>query len=109
MLVGAHIDDRSHTARAPGADDDGSGCATLLWTARHFAVRRFARTVRFVSFGGEEAGFLGSAAYALDARRRGDKLTAVVIADMFGVDRGSHVVAVHTRPLSNGKGAQRDL
>ena len=48
------------TGRAPGADDDGSGCSVLMYLARHLAGQRFARTLRFVFFGGEEVGGAGS-------------------------------------------------
>ncbi len=65
VLMVAHLDDISQlSSRAPGADDNASGCVALLHAAelmRHYA---FERSVRFVFFTGEEQGLLGSAQYA---------------------------------------------
>jgi Zn-dependent M28 family amino/carboxypeptidase len=44
----------------PGADDDTSGTAALLETARILAGRPQPATIVFASFTGEEAGLLGS-------------------------------------------------
>jgi hypothetical protein len=110
VTIGAHLDDKSATSRAPGADDNASACAALLWMAKHFAGHRFARTIRFVFCGGEEAGHLGSDAYAAAARQAGRNLVAVFNADMYGRDNaGNGVVALHTRPLDGSSVAQQDL
>ena len=110
VVICAHFDDKSSTSRAPGADDNASGCAALLWMARHFAGHTFARTIRFVFVDGEEAGYLGSHAYATAARQADEKLIAVVSADMFGRNgAGTNMVALHTRRLAGLRAAQQDL
>jgi acetylornithine deacetylase/succinyl-diaminopimelate desuccinylase-like protein len=67
IVVGAHLD---HLGRRdgqlyPGADDDASGVATVLATARELAQRRgeLGRSILIVFFGAEEAGMVGSRAF----------------------------------------------
>jgi hypothetical protein len=56
-VVSSHYDS---VAIGPGADDDSSGTAALLETARIMAGRPQPATIIFASFTGEEAGLLGS-------------------------------------------------
>jgi carboxypeptidase Q len=80
VLVGAHLDSwQSGT----GAQDNGTGVSMVLEAARTMlALRRPPRrTVRFVLFGGEEQGLLGSAAYVRAHRSELQEIDAVIIAD----------------------------
>jgi hypothetical protein len=71
-VVSSHYDS---VAGGPGADDDSSGTAALLETARIMATRPQPATIIFASFTGEEAGLLGSREFV---RRAGvDKLQIV--------------------------------
>jgi Zn-dependent M28 family amino/carboxypeptidase len=84
-LITAHLDSRAEDwphDPAPGADDNGSGSVAVLMAARLLAPYRFAHTVRFVLFTGEEQGFLGSAAYAAACAARGEDIRGVVNLDM---------------------------
>jgi hypothetical protein len=56
--LGAHYDTVPYS---PGADDNGSGVAALLETARLVATAEPAKTIRFCFYGAEENGLLGSA------------------------------------------------
>jgi hypothetical protein len=56
-VVSSHYDS---VAAGPGADDDSSGTAALLETARLLAGHPQPATIVFASFTGEEAGLLGS-------------------------------------------------
>ena len=56
-VVSSHYDS---VAIGPGADDDTSGTAALLETARIMAGHPMPATIVFASFTGEEAGLLGS-------------------------------------------------
>lgn len=66
IVVGAHHDT---TPDSPGANDNAAGVAVMLETARLLSGLgaslniRPGRTLRFVSFGGEEQGLQGSAAF----------------------------------------------
>jgi Zn-dependent M28 family amino/carboxypeptidase len=72
-------------APAPGADDNGSGSAGLLEMARVFATHRSEHDLRFILFGGEEEGFLGSKRYvaSLPGAEK-QRIRAVVNMDMIG-------------------------
>jgi leucyl aminopeptidase len=67
VIIGAHLDsinlsDPSLTARAPGADDDGSGTTTLLETFHVLAEAGYLpdRTVELHWYAAEEPGIFGS-------------------------------------------------
>lgn len=89
VILGAHLDSingRSSNpeARAPGADDDGSGTATLMEIFRVITASgtRPERTLEFMGYAGEEAGLLGSQDIAADYKKRGEKVAAVLQLDM---------------------------
>jgi acetylornithine deacetylase/succinyl-diaminopimelate desuccinylase-like protein len=59
ILIGAHLDSRAaldndNTGFAPGANDDGSGVATLLELIRIMSTRKFSATIVFMALSGEE-------------------------------------------------------
>ncbi|MEA2387205.1 MAG: hypothetical protein QOJ22_1379 [Thermoleophilaceae bacterium] len=63
VVVGAHLDS---VIAGPGINDDGSGTSTDLEVARQLQKLRGGHTrnrVRFIFFGAEEEGLLGSQAY----------------------------------------------
>ena len=69
-----------------GADDNASGTAAIIEIARA-AVRereRFARTLVFIAFAGEERGLLGSAHYVQNPARPIDRTIAMLNLDMVG-------------------------
>jgi len=71
-VVSSHYDS---VAIGPGADDDSSGTAALLETARIMAGHPQPATIVFASFTGEEAGLLGSREFV--RRAVADKLSIV--------------------------------
>ena len=71
-VVSSHYDS---VAIGPGADDDSSGTAALLETARLLAAHPQPATIMFTSFTGEEAGLLGSREFV--RRAVADKLAIV--------------------------------
>jgi Peptidase family M28/Fibronectin type III domain/WD40-like Beta Propeller Repeat len=71
-VVSSHYDS---VAVGPGADDDSSGTAALLETARVLAAHPQPATIVFASFTGEEAGLLGSREFV--RRAVADKLRIV--------------------------------
>jgi hypothetical protein len=80
VLLGAHFDSWDP---AQGADDDGSGVAAVLETARILRALgvKPRRTVRFAFFFGEEEALLGSRAYVATHEKELDRLRAVLIMD----------------------------
>lgn len=84
-IVCGHYDSISNQpwTNAPGADDNGSGTAAVLEAARVLAPIPFEATIRFVLFGGEEQGLIGSRRYVeQQIIPQGDDVRAVVNLDM---------------------------
>ena len=98
VLLTAHLDDRPYSGRAPGMDDNGSGSTALLVAADILSEYRFARTLRFVFFTGEEQGMLGSLRYAAEMRAAGENIVAVLNLDMIAWDSlGAPDLMLHIR------------
>ncbi len=86
LLAGAHYDT---VPGSPGADDNGSGIATLLELGRALHGRGAAQTLRLVAFVNEEppffmSGEMGSDIYARAARARGDDIRIMLSLEMLG-------------------------
>jgi hypothetical protein len=102
IVIGAHYDHVGLGGRLSvtpdrvgeihnGADDNASGTASIIEMAR-VAVderSRFARTLVFVAFAGEERGLLGSAYYASHAAVPIENTIAMLNLDMVGRARGA--------------------
>jgi carboxypeptidase Q len=80
VIVAAHLDSWQP---GTGAQDDGTGVAGVLEVAR--AIRNLnrapRRTIRFILFGGEEQGLLGSAAYARQHAPDLPSVDAILVTD----------------------------
>jgi Tol biopolymer transport system component len=80
-IVSSHYDSVGQSA---GADDNSSGTAALLETARIMAARPQPATIMFVSFTGEESGLLGSREFVRRALAAGTRIAGVLNNDMIG-------------------------
>jgi monoamine oxidase len=99
-LVVAHLDSINDPADprlpddpqalAPGADDNASGSAGVMEIARVLSDVRIHEDVRFILFGGEEQGLLGSKQYVqtLPTAER-ERIRSVLNMDMIGVLNGT--------------------
>ncbi len=85
VLIGAHYDSVRGT---PGADDNASGVAALLETARLLAPESFTSTIEFVAFNLEESQGttyrVGSRHHAAEARRKGIRYAGALVLEMVG-------------------------
>lgn len=86
VLLGAHYDS---VMGSPGANDNATGTAAVLEIARLLAGQKLARTVRFVAFVNEEPPLfqtdaMGSRVYARRARKRGEKIVAMLSLETIG-------------------------
>jgi Zn-dependent M28 family amino/carboxypeptidase len=84
VIVGGHYDS---VPAGPGANDNGSGTATVVEVARELSWDPVSGVaVRYVAFGAEEIGLLGSAAYVrnLSATDR-SRIKVVLNLDMLAV------------------------
>ena len=103
VVVGAHLDSVSE---GPGINDNGSGSATILETAKQMAelnmTKKPVRPVRFAFWGAEELGLLGSEHYVSnlsDANRA--KIYANLNFDMLGSPN-------YVRFVYDGDGSETD-
>ncbi|HET7695817.1 MAG TPA: M20/M25/M40 family metallo-hydrolase [Vicinamibacterales bacterium] len=80
-VVSSHYDS---VAVGPGADDDTSGTAALLETARVLAGHPMPATIVFASFTGEEAGLLGSREFVRQAVANRMNIVGALNNDMIG-------------------------
>lgn len=80
LLVGAHYDS---VQGSPGADDNATGVVVALEVARLLGDRKTLRPLRIVLFDQEEAGLVGSYAYAQRPENL-NNLDGVVILEMLG-------------------------
>jgi hypothetical protein len=94
-VVGAHYDSRASdvldfTSDAPGADQDGSGVASVLELARVMAPHPTKATIVFVTFAGAEQGLYGSAFFAQQAKAAGWNIQGVLNMDTIGSSVGGN-------------------
>jgi hypothetical protein len=80
VIVGGHLDSWDG---ATGTTDNGTGVATTLEAARLLAKANVhpKRTIRFMLWGGEEEGLLGSAAYVKKHKDEMPRISAVLVHD----------------------------
>ena len=92
VICGAHYDSYARaegvfdpdTIVSPGADDNASGVAGILTTARILSNYEFERSIIFASWNAEEFGLCGSHAYAKDCRKDSVDIVAYFNLDMTG-------------------------
>ena len=118
VVVTAHYDSISlaredATAFAPGANDDASGMAVLMETARIMSTRPHRRSVMFVAFSAEEVGRVGSIEFVKFLQSRNTPISAVINLDIVGSQTGSNgAVAgneIRAFSVSPNEGASRQL
>ena len=88
-LVTGHYDSRNSNimdarGTAPGANDDASGVAVSLESARVLSKLKFPASLVFVAVAGEEQGLVGSAHLAKLAKDQGWQLEGVLNNDIVG-------------------------
>ncbi len=109
VLISAHLDSRvsdvmNATSDAPGADDDGSGVAAVIESARVLSRYRFAATIVYAVLSGEEQGLYGGKLLAETAESRGWRVEAQLNNDIIGNIHGEGGVIdnTHVRVFSEG-------
>lgn len=96
-MICAHYDAVTYYA----ADDNASGCATVLEAARLLSEESFPYSVIFAFWDEEEIGLFGSAYYANYAANFGINIDAVINIDMIGWDGNNDgLIEIHTKPVN---------
>jgi Zn-dependent M28 family amino/carboxypeptidase len=94
VIITGHIDSRvtdvmNASADAPGANDDGSGVATVIEAARVLSKHKFPGTIVYAALSGEEQGLLGGKILADYAKAQGWNVIANLNNDIIGSSCGS--------------------
>lgn len=88
IIVGAHYD----STDGPGTDDNASGVAVMLEVAKLVLGAKTPYTIRFIAFGAEESGLLGSSAY-LNQMSQDDFQNIIVMVDLDSLVAGDTAYA----------------
>lgn len=109
VVMTAHLDSRvsdpmDATSDAPGADDDGSGVAAVLESARVLSKYKFAASIVYSVDSGEEQGLYGGKIIAQYAQDHHWDVEADLNDDIVGNSRGQNGVTDNTtvRVFSEG-------
>lgn len=105
VVCGAHYDSYNgdgsdpDTIYAPGADDNATGCAGILETAKILSRCTFDRSILYCAWSAEECGLIGSYAFAKDCADQRMDIVGYFNMDMNGyLEEGSdiHVNLLYT-------------
>ncbi len=103
VVMGAHMDSiaggrMSDTTRAPGADDDGSGVATLTEVLRVMMASNYKpnRTIQLMAYAAEEVGLRGSTEIARQYKRQRKKVVGVLQLDMTNYKGSPQDIFIYT-------------
>ena len=109
VIITAHLDSRvtdimNANAFEPGANDDGSGVATVLEAARVLSKHKFPGTIVYAALSGEEQGLYGGKVLAHFAKAQGWNVIADLNNDIIGNSCSSDGVcdSGHVRVFSEG-------
>ena len=95
VVLGAHFDTVPNTQ---GANDNGSGVATLLTVAREAVGRNYPFSLRFIAFGSEEVGLFGSRHY-VDTLPQAERDRIVAMLNFDALASGTLTQVLGTREL----------
>lgn len=101
VVCGAHYDSFNNdgadpdTIFAPGADDNATGVAGILETARILRQCSFDRSIIYCAWAAEEVGLKGSAAYAQDCAEKMVDIVGYFNLDMTGYLEAGSDMLVH--------------
>ena len=101
VVITGHLDSRvtdvmNAKSDAPGANDDGSGSATVIETARVLSKRKFAATIVYGVLSGEEQGLYGGKVIADYAKQQGWQVESDLNNDIVGNTHGQDGVVDNT-------------
>ena len=86
---------------APGADDNGSGVASVLECARALSALEFDFDIEFVLFCAEEQGLFGSKAYVQSRKAQGYNILGALNFDMHAFRVAPDTTFLRTNPSSD--------
>jgi hypothetical protein len=104
FMITSHYDDLPASGPAPGADDNASGTIAVMMAAEILSQYDFGCTLRFINFGAEEFGMIGSQDYARQAYCAGEDIRGVINTDMIAWNSpgSSNGMDLHALPAVAG-------
>lgn len=104
FMMSGHLDSRVSDVmnikdNAPGANDDGSGVAALIESARILSLSKFPASIVLVAFSGEEQGLLGSKMLVEKVANEGWQLEALLNNDMISNNLSSDTQLINTHQV----------
>ena len=94
VVCGSHFDSFSYSGNCPGADDNATGVASVLESARIMTQYEFEYSIIYCAYGCEEMGLYGSEAYAARCQQQGMDIIGYFNNDMNGYLWGD-VIHIH--------------
>ena len=94
VVCGSHFDSFSYSGNCPGADDNATGVASVLESARILTQYEFEYSIIYCAFGCEEMGLYGSEAYAARCQQQEMDIIGYFNNDMNGYLWGD-VIHIH--------------
>lgn len=91
IIVGAHYDS---VAYSNGVYDNGAGCVTLLNLLNYFLHHLPYRTLRFIWFGSEELGLMGSQSYLRTHTEEQKFMRFMINVDLGGIVFGRDMICI---------------
>jgi Predicted aminopeptidases len=91
VVCGSHFDSFSFSGLCPGADDNATGVASVLESARVMSEYTFDYSIIYCAFGAEEMGLIGSYAYASRCSQQNMEIIGYFNNDMNGYLSGDEV------------------
>ena len=104
FIVSGHLDNMrssvmDSTGDAPGANDDASGVAAVIESARIMSKRNFPATILFVALSGEEQGLLGASYMAEKAKKQTRNIEAVLNNDIIGSNNSNETNIINNTKI----------
>lgn len=82
VVCGSHFDSFAYSGNCPGADDNATGVASVLESARIMTQYDFEYSIIYCAYGCEEMGLYGSEAYASRCQQEGMEIIGYFNNDM---------------------------
>ena len=110
VIIGGHLDSintagTSETTKAPGADDDASGIASMTEAYRAMLAYGYKprRTIKFIAYAAEEVGLRGSAEIAANFKTNNIKVAGVLQLDMTNYKGAANDIYIFTDYTDNSQ------
>src|SRR6187397_3750289 len=104
FIISGHLDNMrssvmDRTGDAPGANDDASGVAAVMESARIMSKYSYPATIIFIAVSGEEQGLLGANFMAEKAKKQNWNIEAVLNNDIMGSNNSNETNIINNTKI----------